>query len=98
MTPTTTTEPTHNNRLPHFAGVCQCSACGEYFTSGARFDRHRVGKYRPMERRCLTPNEMATKGWTKNEGGYWTEKMPEKAISRRQAPQFPLNTPAMGAA
>ena len=50
---------------------CLCRGCGEYFNSTGMFDRHRVGKYRPGERRCLTPDEMRVKGHLQNDAGFW---------------------------
>ena len=48
---------------------CQCMACGQYFNRDSTFDKHRVG---PMsERRCLTLEEMRTKGWQHNTAGFW---------------------------
>ncbi len=55
---------------------CQCAGppfagCGEYFNSTAAFDRHRAGSYSPMQRRCLTPDEMRAAGMSRNEAGFW---------------------------
>lgn len=55
---------------------CQCAACGEYFSRDRAFDRHRVGEYaKPGEwahgRHCLTPAEMAARGWQRNAAGFW---------------------------
>jgi hypothetical protein len=50
---------------------CQCTACGEYFNSARTFDRHRVGRFAPLQRRCLTVTEMEAKGWVRNAAGYW---------------------------
>jgi hypothetical protein len=36
------------------------------------FDKHRVGRYEPLERRCLNIDEMLARGMTKNEKGWWT--------------------------
>lgn len=49
---------------------CQCMACGEYFNRVSTFDKHRVGEHGP-ERRCLTAEEMAAKGWSHNSRGLW---------------------------
>lgn len=49
-----------------------CSACKETFSSVSSFDSHRVGKYEPMTRRCLTRDEMLAKNMVLNERGMWT--------------------------
>jgi hypothetical protein len=49
----------------------QCAACREYFNSTYAFDKHRVGRYTPMERRCLSPDEMRAKGMVVNSTGFW---------------------------
>lgn len=49
-----------------------CGACGRIFSSVSSFDKHRVGKFEPMERRCLSEQEMLDKGMTKNDKGWWT--------------------------
>jgi hypothetical protein len=49
-----------------------CGACGRIFSSISSFDKHRVGRFEPMERRCLTEPEMLQRGMTKNEKGWWT--------------------------
>ncbi len=58
----------------------ECAACGHDFTSVELFDAHRVGKHaydyspgRPDGRRCLNPDEMASKGWQKNDRGRWQD-------------------------
>ena len=48
---------------------CQCPACGEYFNSTWIFDRHRIGAY--PQRRCMTVDEMRSKGYVTNAGGFW---------------------------
>lgn len=55
---------------------CACPTCGELFSRQRAFDRHRVGSYaKPGEyqhsRRCLTPDEMAARGWQINAAGFW---------------------------
>lgn len=47
----------------------QCRACGCYFNSTAAFDKHRVGSY-SKDRRCLSPIEMADKGFRTNRRGF----------------------------
>jgi hypothetical protein len=49
---------------------CQCTACGEYFNRVSTFDRHRVGTF-GLDRRCLTLDEMAAKGWHTNAAGFY---------------------------
>jgi hypothetical protein len=33
---------------------CQCSACGEFFSTDSNFDRHRRGAH-GVDRRCIFP-------------------------------------------
>jgi len=52
--------------------ACQCPTCKAYFGAVSTFDSHRVGSYRVSgDRRCLTPTEMADKGWAMDSRGYW---------------------------
>ena len=48
----------------------QCMSCKEYFNSNSAFEKHRRGQY-GVDRRCMTPDEMASKLMEKNAGGYW---------------------------
>lgn len=53
-------------KLPLGSKVCQCSACGEYFSTPANFDKHRSG---PWEARiCLNP---ASVGLVKGRMNRW---------------------------
>lgn len=47
-----------------------CAACREPFISQRLFDEHRVGKFHPNERRCLSKDEMVAKGW-RHDGKTW---------------------------
>lgn len=66
-----------HTRLKLTGNRCQCTACGEYFTSVRSFDRHRVGEYanrgRLAGRRCLTAVEMDAAGFGRNARGFRTE-------------------------
>lgn len=62
---------------------CKCTACGLYFSSDYAFQKHRVGRYMPMERRCLTKTEMLAKGMCLV-GNFWVSK-------RRAAQTIPAN-------
>jgi hypothetical protein len=55
-----------------------CPTCLEPFQSQGLFDKHRVGRYEPMERRCLTPDEMRAKGW-RHDGKTWRGAPPKDA-------------------
>lgn len=46
-----------------------CGDCKEDFHSKTLFSRHRAG--RGPNKRCLTPDEMKTKDWDKDEKGRW---------------------------
>ncbi|MDP9329836.1 MAG: hypothetical protein M3P11_04240 [Actinomycetota bacterium] len=48
--------------LPARSSRCGCTGCGFVFASEDAFDRHRVGRYEPDERRCLTPEEWPARG------------------------------------
>lgn len=49
----------------HLRGkACQCTACGEIFTTESGFNAHRFGSY-VDGRRCKTPEELALAGWSK---------------------------------
>lgn len=50
---------------------CLCRACGEHFNSTYAFNRHRVGSYAPLGRRCRTVEEMLALGMLQNEAGWW---------------------------
>lgn len=58
-----------------------CRSCGQYFNGVEGFDQHRVGG--GSARRCLTPAELAAKGWVLRADGFWSRPPPEKRISRR---------------
>lgn len=68
---------------------CQCAACGDYFNSTSTFDRHRVGYFDSAEhegsRRCLHALEMLSRGWSRNEAGFWIERRREAATTRVEA-------------
>ena len=55
----------------------QCAACEQYFASLKAFDRHRAGRFgtgpfgTSPERRCISPDEMRRRGWSKDEKGFW---------------------------
>lgn len=50
---------------------CRCATCLEYFNSSAAFDKHRIGRFDPPERRCRSVEEMAAAGMVRNARGYW---------------------------
>jgi hypothetical protein len=62
-----------------------CTACGAHFTSLELFDRHRVGRHDPDERRCLTVAEMKAKGWRVDGRGRWTDPARATRAQRRFA-------------
>lgn len=49
-----------------------CGACGLDFGSLASFDKHRTGRHEPLERRCLTADELVERGFVRNAYGRWT--------------------------
>lgn len=64
---------------------CECCACGERFNSASGFDRHRSGRLDAGEpRRCASPAELATRGWSRNARGFWIERtMPHRPATVR---------------
>ncbi len=59
---------------------CQCSACGGYFRAVSTFDKHRVGPY--LDRKCLTSDEMKSRGWELDESGFWITGRNPRIYSR----------------
>jgi hypothetical protein len=49
---------------------CLCRACNQYFRSVTAFEKHRVGTFHPLARRCLTVTEMLAAGMEQR-GPYW---------------------------
>lgn len=62
--------------------LCQCSACRLFFGSVYYFDRHRVGRHEPYERRCLTPDELVAIG-LEDRNGVWKKPAPVGASWRQ---------------
>ena len=74
----------------------QCTDCDEYFNHEYGFDRHRIGKHRGSQRRCLSVAEMVKKGFSKNAKGFWITE-PQTAARVASARQGHLRTrPAEG--
>ena len=48
---------------------CACSVCNERFNSTAAFDKHRTGDW--QARRCMTPEQMRSKGMAISATGWW---------------------------
>ena len=59
----------------------QCRGCGAYFNSTFAFEKHRTGEF-SKDRRCLTSDEMAGKGMSKNAAGFWISSAMPADISR----------------
>jgi hypothetical protein len=70
-------------------GKCKCEACGAWFTGMQSFDWHRAGSYavgrKPFTRRCLSTDEMRTKGMAQIESGAWTTGRPYSGRGERTA-------------
>ncbi len=49
----------------------QCPTCRLYFNSNAAFDKHRTGEHHNKTRRCMTVDEMTSKGMAQNKAGFW---------------------------
>ncbi len=57
--------------------ACQCTACGQVFTTESGFNRHRKGSYADG-RTCLTVVELEAAGWTKRRGTHWMTPGPAR--------------------
>jgi hypothetical protein len=72
----------------------QCSACCEYFNSTAAFDQHRTGSYTPLQRRCLSPDEMRARGMLHNAAWFWiteiNQSWPARSTCRARRSPSPL--------
>lgn len=49
-----------------------CGACGRVFSSVSAFDRHRVGTFEPLDRRCLTDAEIEARGLVQTVMDIWS--------------------------
>jgi hypothetical protein len=58
----------------------QCPGCGEYFNSTYAFDKHRTGRYAPMQRRCLSLDEMRALGMVISATGWWLSMASKRPI------------------
>jgi len=62
--------------FPSFNGdVNQCPTCFEVFNSTSGFDMHRIGKFMPNTRRCMTEPEMLAAGMALNAKNRWITKV-----------------------
>ncbi len=81
---------------------CECTACLQPFNSTSTFDRHRVGAFEcpdsPGARRCLSPSEMAAKGWLHNPAGFWIRAARPAVRNALEGPCSPPAVLAEGAA
>lgn len=68
---------------------CQCGACHRYFNSLTAFETHRIGRFEPDERRCMTNDELRAKGLRPNAAGWW-------AGAPREAPIVDSEHPSEG--
>ena len=50
--------PTTGRAIRVLGSRCVCPVCGVVFSSESAFDRHRIGRCEPYERRCRTQEEM----------------------------------------
>lgn len=72
---------------------CQCTACGEFFSSPRSFDRHRVGDFakagQPNTRRCVSCADLLANGWSRNARGFLQEPHAQSAPADIPAPRAP---------
>lgn len=59
-----------------------CPACGLRFTATSTFDKHRVGPFKPLMRRCLSEAELTAKGWAPDARGLWRKPAPAGTFGR----------------
>lgn len=64
--------------LPHGSDRCRCSVCGLYFRRTSTFDAHRIGRPGTPARRCLSSDELAARGWSRDSLGYWRRPGPNR--------------------
>ena len=48
-----------------------CTGCHRIFASLSAFDLHRTGKFERKKRRCMTEQQMLTRGMVQNAKGWW---------------------------
>lgn len=53
-----------------------CNSCGKLFTGTTAFDKHRTGRYEPLQRRCLSDHEMHRRGFQQNFKQEWFQLPP----------------------
>lgn len=72
---------------------CQCCKCGEIFNSTSTFTRHRVGNWESLgaNRRCLNPDQMTARGWSRNPEGFWIERKRIDAARIGRDVALPIN-------
>jgi hypothetical protein len=63
---------------------CECPSCGLCLNSTNAFDRHRVGPFRPLQRRCLSEAELVARGWAPGAAGYWRNARPVESLRFHQ--------------
>jgi len=63
---------------------CRCGSCGLYFTSTKNFEAHRRGA--PDARRCLTADDLLSRGYGPNAAGFWRRPKDGSLKSRRHIP------------
>jgi hypothetical protein len=60
----------------------QCQGCKQYFKSTHAFDKHRTGEH-GKNRRCLSVDEMTTKGMVLGADGFWRgSAMPQNLYTK----------------
>jgi len=63
--------------LPGGSDTCRCTVCGLYFRRTSTFDAHRIGRPGTPARRCLSPDELVARGWSRDSQGYWRRPGPD---------------------
>lgn len=67
-------DPHTGEWVPVFGPRAQCWDCGRVFAGGYSFAIHRVGRFEPDERRCLSADEMSAVGLDPKVDGAWGRK------------------------
>lgn len=73
--------------LPRDSDRCRCTVCGLYFRRTSTFDAHRIGRVGTPARRCLSPDELAARGWSVDAQGYWRRPGPDRPFRQLRTAQ-----------
>jgi len=72
---------------------CQCCACGELFTTGFSFEKHRVILRSVKSFRCRTIEEMISAGMKRTKNGAWKSHLSPAYVTAQDFVMPPLRMP-----